>query len=238
MKKVAILIAILAVGAVGVAIWASFNLNDIVKSAIESNGAALTETSVQVESVDLVVEEARATISGLTIANPQGFSDLPALSFDTIRATLDREQFDMDLVVVEELEILNPVISYETGLQGSNLDALLDAANKNSGTQSPTAEPQSKNASGPKFIIRRLKIGKGEITASAMEQEASSDLPTVVLNDVGGPDGVSGSEVGRLVISELTNKAVSAVTRGALEDLLDGNAGGLLDGLFGSSSDE
>jgi len=237
MKKVAILIALLAVGAVGFVIWASFNLNGIVQSAIESNGSALTETPVQVDSVDIVVDEARATISGLTIGNPQGFSDAPALSFDAIRATLDREQISMDLVVVEELEILNPIVSYETGFQGSNLETLSNTANKNVGSPSPNSESQANTDQGPRFIIRRLKIGKGEITASAMGQEASSDLPTIVLQNVGGPDGASGSEIGQVIISELTSKTLSAVTRGALEDLLDGEADGLLDGLFGTRPD-
>lgn len=237
MKKVAIFVALLAVAAVGFTIWASFNLNDIVQSAIESNGSALTETEVKVDGVDIVIDEARATISGLTIGNPSGFKDGAALSFDSIRATLDREQIGMDLVVVEELEILNPVISYETGLRGSNLDALRNTANKNAGIGPSNAEAQKNTDLGPRFIIRKLKIGKGEITAAAVGQEGSSDFPSVVLRNVGGPDGVSGSQVGRIVISELTSKTLSAVTRGALDDILGDDAKGILDGLFGGGSE-
>ena len=232
MKKLAILIAGLAVIAVGFVIWASFNLNDIVKSAIESNGSALTESIVQVEAVNIEAEQARASIMGLTIGNPPGYSDAIALSFDSIDAALNRDQFTMDLVVVEALEIRNPVVFYELGLGGNNMDALLEAVNRNSGSN---ASSRAETDYGPKFIIRKLTIGKGEITAFAAGQEASSDLPAVVLRDIGGAEGVSSSEIGRIIISELTSNTLNAVTRGAIDDLLngvDGDIKGIMDGLL------
>ena len=230
MKKVAILIAVLAVAAVGFAIWASFNLNTIVRSAIESNGSALTETAVRVDSVDIAAEKARATISGVTIGNPAGFTDTVALAFEEISAALDPEQFSMDLVVVEELTIRNPVIFYETGMAGNNLDVLSETVSKNAGSYTANTAAGSDVAVGPRFIIRKLTIGRGEITLSAAGEEASSDFPTVVLRDIGGTDGVSGSEIGSVIITELTSNTVKAVGRGALGDVLDG----VLDDLFGT----
>ncbi len=75
MKKLVIsVVGLLIVVTAGlVFVWS--NLDGIVKDAIQTYGSEATKTQVSVEDVTLKLESGYASIRGLNVGNPSGFSD-------------------------------------------------------------------------------------------------------------------------------------------------------------------
>ena len=142
-----------------------------------------------------------------------------------LSATLDPTRVSTDLVVIKELIIEEPVVVYEVGPKGSNIDFIRQTLNASS---VPGSE---EDPSGPRFIVEQLKIGKGELVFGAGASEVgSSDIPAIKLENIGeGTNGVTGSELGEIVVGELTRETMSVVTKGTIEKVLDS----AIDKIFG-----
>ena len=73
-RGIGIAIGIVAVVVIAAVIYVWSSLDSIVAAAIEKYGSQATQTSVSVSGVKLELTQGRAAISGLTVANPSGFS--------------------------------------------------------------------------------------------------------------------------------------------------------------------
>ncbi len=126
MKKVvlgAILVLLVTIG-FGVYYLLS-NLDSIVKSAIEKYGSEATQTSVQVASVKIVLQDGSGAIRGLTVDNPQGFSAPRAFSLGEIATQIDLKSLSEEVPVIEHITIRAPEVFYELNEKGrNNLDSL------------------------------------------------------------------------------------------------------------------
>ena len=90
MNKIITGFAVLLVAAVaGSGYYLIQNLDGIVKNMIEEVGNEVTNTRVQVREVKVSLSEGKATMSGLTVANPPGFSSEPLFTLDQISVTID-----------------------------------------------------------------------------------------------------------------------------------------------------
>ena len=234
MRRLFIGLIVLIVIFSGIFLWMFSQLNTLVESAIEETGTEITETNVEVDGVAITLTDGQAVIKGLTIANPLGYSENAAFSLSEISAVLDPDKTTRELVIIKELKIMDPVISYELGNLGSNIDTIRNAVNKNVGSGGGSA-----SSFEPRFIIDRLVIGKGQIKLSAVnERDASTDFPEIRLNNIGAKQGgATGAEIGEIIVSELTQNALSIVARGALDKYLDEakeDVKGAIDKLFGN----
>ncbi len=73
-----VLFGIIVVGALG-ALVLSFSIDGMVKSELEDTTAEMMNTSVEVDNVSISLFDGSGTISGITIHNPEGFSERPAV---------------------------------------------------------------------------------------------------------------------------------------------------------------
>jgi hypothetical protein len=192
----------------------------IIEAVIERGGSSLAETDVAVESLDFVVNESEGgiDITGLTIANPQGFSDSVLLSLRGIELVVDIERSSTSVLAIEELRIDNPIITYELGGGSNNMDKLMANIDRNVGGSS--------DGSGvaPRYIIDRLIVTPGKVTIQLGSGElASANLPEINLTDIGANSGgVTGGELGQIVMSQINVGVNAQVTAGALANVLDG----------------
>lgn len=236
MRKLPLILLVVIALVAAAIIWGLASLDSIVKAAIEETGSAMTETSVRVESVSISLADSIASITGLTITNPRGFSqDSPAFTLGKIEAILAPKRTTSDVVVIKKLNILAPFITYEVGAQGSNVDAINKTVKKNS---SGTSRNASKLQAEPRFIIDHLSITGGEIKLlTPSGKVASSDLPNINVKNIGSKSGgVTGSQIGEIIIRELKNKTVSTVAKGVMQEYLDkatDGLGGAVNKLFG-----
>jgi len=211
MKKLLIVVGVLVVliaAAVGVGF---FMIDGIAATAIEDAASDATQTEAALDAADIKVFGGSATLTGLTIDNPEGFGEQPFFSLrqgtakvalgtlldDTVEipsVTLDGMQIRAELVggKLNLLEVLNAVNSTATGGGAATADA-------------------------KGYIIRELKITNttvvGSIKAGPIDEHINLTLGEIVLKDVGSdtPGGVALKQVIGQVLRKVLPEAIEGI---------------------------
>ena len=132
MKKILIGISAIVVVVFLAAVFFLGNIDKIVKGALEGVGSELLGVPVKVASVKIELKSGSGQITGLTIANPTGYSAPNAFQMDMIRLGLNLGSLGKQPIVVDELKVVNPVVQLEVKKDGSsNLKTLQDNIDKN-----------------------------------------------------------------------------------------------------------
>ncbi|WP_341704505.1 hypothetical protein [Ferrovibrio sp.] len=220
MKKIALAIAVVVIAIAGGAYFLASNLDGIVKAAIEKYGSEATQASVTLKGVDIAATEGRAGLRGLVVGNPKGFNTPEAMSLGDISVTLDIASLQSNPIVIKQVLIQQPAITYEFASGGSNLDVLqknlqayaaqFGGGGKSGGGSSPAASPEDK-AGERKIVIEDLVISGGRIGISAAALQGrslSSTLPTIQLKNIGrDKGGASPAEVAQRVLGTISAEA-------------------------------
>jgi len=117
---VSVLLAVLAGGL----FYLFSSLDGIVKKGVERVGSEVAGVKVTVGGVALRLAEGKAVLSGLTVANPSGFSTEPAIRLGEIVIAFDTTSLNRSPFVVKDVTVASPTVALELGAKGSNLAAL------------------------------------------------------------------------------------------------------------------
>lgn len=147
---------------------------------------------------------------------------------------VDPSTVTSDIIVIKQILIAGPQITYELGDGGSNIDVLQANVKKHTGGGSSAKKAEKPAASGdgkegPKLIIENLIIRDGKVAVSAAflkGKKLGSPLPTIHLKDIGKKkNGATPAEIADKVFTEIKNaatKSVKVLDLGKLQDLAKG----------------
>ena len=217
MKKILLGIAVVVLlGIAGGVWWLYSSIDSMVASAIRKYGPEITGVSVKLLSVKIVPADGTASLRGLVIGNPKDFKTDHALSLGEISMKLDIGSLTKDVVLIKEISIIKPDVSYEYGPGGSNLDAIQHNVN-NYVVEKTGGKSESKDkGSGKKFIIENLyvKEGKAEVSAEILKgKKVSVSLTDLHLRDIGKKsNGATAGEVTKQVLGAITQSATKATS--------------------------
>jgi hypothetical protein len=236
-----IVIAFLVLGAAftAVVLWLGGNLDALVKGAVERYGGRMTGTEVRLAGVDLELREGRGTLTGLRVANPEGFSGGDAVTLGEITLDVDTESLAREPIVIEEIRVSGPHLLVELAKDGSvNLRALQESVEDY--VPAAQADGGGGGSPPPRVAVRKLTVEGGRIVADATAvggERSERDLGAFTLTDLGGASGVPADELGREVLRALLRRSVEQGAMDALKqkagDTLKDAAGGLLKDLGG-----
>ncbi len=239
MKK--ILIGLTALGAVaGIAVFFLLsNLDGIVKGALENIGSELLGVPVTVASVEIELKTGSGRISGLTIANPAGFSKENAFQMDVIKLGINLRSLKKQPLIINELSIVQPVVRLEAKADtSSNLQTLLDNIHKNSAkADKKAADEQGDSEATPAGEPRRIAFGKLVISGVTVHADVAGQKPqTVVIPDisrenVGKDKGLTPGKIGELILGDIITKAIEAALMKSLTDKVEETAKGFFNKL-------
>jgi uncharacterized protein involved in outer membrane biogenesis len=229
--------AVAAVALVAVLMYE--RLDSIVRRAIEERGSAITQTAVRVKSVAVSLRDGSATLEGLTIANPEGFSAPNVFELGEISARIDVGSAFSDPLVIREIRIAAARVTCELNAAGtSNVEVIRQAAEGAGRRGEPRAGPASPgdagerapSASGRRLIIDRLTLQDGAVSVDARAvggPEQSESLPGFELTDIGAKQGgVTPAEAGRVIVTALARDVAVAVAATQLERYIGKALGG------------
>ena len=221
MKKLLIGLVVLVVIIVGAAYFLLGNLDNIVKAAIEKYGSEVTQTSVGVGGVRIGLTDGLGSVSNLRISNPKGFSSSHLFQMDNIGVQIDLERFSKDVIVVNQIMLDGPSVTYELGKEGSNVDVI----KKNVDAYTSNGTDGGGDSGGPKLIIENLIIKNGDIQVTSnmvKGKTLSTPLPAIHLRDIGkDTGGATPAEVAKKVIAVLTKQIGAAASNLDLRSLMD-----------------
>ncbi len=253
MKKVFIGLAVIAVVLGALLWWLSANLDGIVKKIIEDVGTEVTQTAVNVSGVEIKPLDGKASLSGLSVANPPGFSSANIFTLDKVSVEIDIKSINSNPIIINEILVRQPQVFYEMNKeQVSNLDILNKnvagySASGSSSQGSKKAAPASEKGEEIKLIIRKLRFEGGQlsaVSALAPDKKIEASLPAFQMNNLGQSTGGATSEqIAKQVIDRLVKQAVDAAAKAGVDQLtdelkekgmkaLDEKVGGALKGLF------
>jgi hypothetical protein len=213
-KKIGIGVLILLV-LIGGGVWYLFSdLDRLVKNAMQTYGTKAVQAPVAVDSVSLSLTTGQGAISGVTVGNPAGYYTRQAFGVGTISVTLDTGSVTgSGPIVIREVDIDRPAVTYEVGGGGSNLTTIQHnvqayAASELGGGGSQSSAPQRK------LIIIDLYVRQGEIgiSATALHGKALNvPLPQIHLTNIGQANGGdTPAQIGAAVIGQICDTAAKA----------------------------
>ena len=225
MKTCIKIVVFLLVVVIVVGLIAVVKLDSLIKTSVETIGPQVTGVAVTLEKVSLSLLKGELKLKGLVVGNPEGFSTPSAMSLGSFEARLNVKSLLSDKIIVEQVLIKAPEITYEGSLKGSNLSKLMEQIG---GDEEPPAEekkpeekpqPKEQAEGGKKVIINDLLIEDARVNLSISGlggHAAPLPLPAIHLQDIGKEkDGASIPEVIGMVFGAVF-KAVTTVVTGSV----------------------
>lgn len=196
---------------IGAFIILNFTIDGIVKSNIEETGTELFQTEVDVGNVNISLFDGSGEIYNLSVANPEDFSDEPAIEMEEIRIKVDLMSLLSDTIHVENIHITNTDLFFEQKGLGINLRKL----NENMDLAADEGEPV--------MIVDHLLVDGATVKVSSTierERTAEATLESFELNGIGRQGSSTMKQSMQQIMEPLLNRAIQeAVSRGLLEQL-------------------
>ena len=221
MKKVILgVIAIIVAVVVALFSYIYVNLDSLVKEAIEKYGSEVAGVKVSLSAVKLDIPNGKASLSGLTVANPGGFNSPTAFKLGEISVALDTAKSSKTLIAIDRILVAGPEVTYELSQNGgSNIQAIENNVNGYSakagggstGNAPAASSPDSKPA--PKLMIDALDITGGKVTlASPIPGVAGTGaMGDIHLTNIGkNGNGATAQQVAQQVLNALSTSAMKA----------------------------
>ena len=203
-------VVVLAVAAV----WLLYSsLDSLVRAAVEKYGSEFTRTEVRLNEAVISATSGEGVLRGLKMGNPRGFKSDSAFRLGEVRVRIDIASLGRDTVIIEEVVIAAPEITYELGPNGSNIDAIRRNVESymGAGRAQGRDAPKGGGAAATKFVIEDLYIlgGKVGVSATALGGKTlSATLPDIHLTGIG-------KDKGGATPAEVLDRVIGAVGQGA-----------------------
>lgn len=199
----------------------NFTIDGIVKSSIEESGTELFQTEVDVGSVNISLFDGSGEIYDLSVANPEDFSDQPAIEMGEIRIKVDLTSLFSDTILVENVHVTRAALFFEQEGFGINLRTL----NQN---MDLSAEPDD-----PVMVIDRLLVENATVTVSSTidrERTAEASIENFEVNGIGRQGSNTMKQSMQQVMEPLIERAIREAMTGGLLDQLENKVKELLGG--------
>jgi len=232
MKKNILIVIAIVVLVVVVGLWQLLaNLDSIVEGVIEDVGSEVLKTDVSVSGVSIDLKGGKAAIAGMTIANPDGYSNATLFQMQDIAVDLDLNSLSEDVLVINAIRIQNPKINFEGDEDGgSNMQTLMENIDSGSSEDSEATEET-------KMIINHFEMSGAKVTAiSKMKPGEPSEinLPSIKMSGIGkAQGGVTANVVAEEITHELVGAVINAAAKAGIQNAIEKKKKGWLDKLKG-----
>lgn len=214
-KKILVAVGIVILVLVAAVLLLVGNLNNIVKGVIEKAGTRATGVAVTVKAVDIKIREGSAAITGLSVANPEGFSAKPMLDFGKLAV-----KADFKTSVINHIKVASPHILFEQKESTSNFQTLQDNMSKKS-EDKPKEEPEQPPAEGEPAVIQidLIEITDAQVTVISDKEDKPRNvtIPSMEFKDLKG----TAEEISKQLMGQLTKQIIKEVAGKAIQGELD-----------------
>ena len=195
------------------------NLDRIVKTGVDTYGPKMTGVTVTVDAVHIGLLTASANIKDLVVGNPQGYQAPQAISIGAISAGIDPTTVFSPKIRIRFIKIEAPEITFEGGLGGNNLAAILNNVNGSEASGGPTVtnavgQPKpAKKYEVDDLLISGAKVN-GTIRLFGGKEISIPDLsvPEIHLTDLGqGTGGITMTDLTRRILQAITTSTIKTV---------------------------
>ena len=198
-------------------LFVQFGLGFAVRNGAKAAGPAAIGTPIMIGSTHFRPLTGIMELGGLVVGAPEGFM-ANVFEMDSFRVVFDPKSILSDTIVVKEIVIVDPIVSYETtGLShniGSILKKLEGAGEKEEQTEERTGDKAGKKVVIEHFVFRGARV---RIASTALGGRGIFiPMPSIELRDIGRKSGGATSlEVLTEVLGSIAKGVLGAVKDGA-----------------------
>jgi uncharacterized protein involved in outer membrane biogenesis len=218
MKKILMFVGVgLIILLVLVSMVVGFFIGPIIKTGVETLGPRITQVPVKVDAVGVSVFTGSASVKGLIVGNPSGYTTPEAIKLGVASVSMDPLSVFSKKILVRSIHVKSPEIIFEGGLGGNNLSKIMDNVNAVAKSGSPAASNGNANQPAPKieiddFLITGAKVHVNLRGVSSKEMVLS--LPDIHLTDLGkDSNGITAPELIRIILSQVTSTTLKTVSK-------------------------
>ncbi len=193
------------------------SLGNIIKTAVITAGPKLAGVPIQLQKVTVNPFSGLVHIKGLVIGNPQGFNTPSAMELGEFKIELAMGSLFTDTIVIKQILIEAPQITFEKSLKSSNLSTLqANLAPKDAAPKTEAAPaPEKKKAAAKKVIIEDFQLNGAKVHVSITAlggKKMTLPLPDIKMKDIGkNSGGANPAEVISEVFNSISKAVVDAV---------------------------
>ncbi|HMO03150.1 MAG TPA: hypothetical protein PKC67_10095 [Kiritimatiellia bacterium] len=195
-----------------------FFAGPVVKNAVNQAGPGIMGVPVTLGDAKVSLLQGRIHLKDLVVGNPEGFKTDNLFAMGALNVEIDMASLFTDTIVVREIAVIRPEVTYEMTLSGSNVGALQEqmAGDAEPATDAPVEEeapaPADEAKAGKRVIIEKFVLNEGQINLSLpamMGTAVPLPLPPIELTDIGKekPEGLTD------VIGDIFSAIFGAVTK-------------------------
>jgi hypothetical protein len=172
-------------------IYVYMNMNSIAARAIERVGTSTLQSGVSVDAVNIDMGNRKIVISGVTIANPEGFSGDRAVYLGQVAVRANA--LSMDRLDLAFIDVRDPSVHLEINDKGTNLGVLQANAASGGGSRadkSPESAPEDASTA-PAVVIDRFALKKPKLFVSVpqLQQKAGPiGMQEITIRGIGSKD--------------------------------------------------
>ncbi len=188
-------------------------LGQIIKTGIETVGPKVAGVPMSVEKVRVNPLTGMVHVKALIIGNPEGFNTESLMELGEFKLDISLGSLFTDTIVIKQILIDAPEITYEKALRSSNFSTLLDHLAPKEPKEKVAKEPKEKKAPGKKVVIEdfQLNNAKVHVTITALGgKKLTLTLSSIQMQDIGKDSG--GADI-KEVISEVFGSISDAVVK-------------------------
>ena len=193
--------------------------NSMIKAGVEAVGPKITGTIVKLDAVDLSPFSGQGRLKGLVVGNPPGFQAERAFKLADAKVKVDLKTALSDKLIIEEILIDGPEITYESGPSGSNLSKIQEnvaAFGKSVGTKEVgESKSQKKDPTQKKVQINHFIVKNGQVNLSASMLKGKAltvRLPDLHLRDIG-------KESGGVMVQQAAAEVLMAINKSVVQSV-------------------
>ncbi|HKK22229.1 MAG TPA: hypothetical protein VJ947_00975 [Pseudohaliea sp.] len=221
LKTALIIIAVLLVVVMLGVAWLLKNLDGFVLDTIEDTGSRLTGTAVTLDGVELDLAAGSATLTGLIVANPPGYSTGHAFALDTVRVDLDPASVTGSVIRLDDVTIAGARLNAEQKGTATNLSTILRNVRAASGEEAPPADPE--DPTDVRLALARFAFTDTKATLVTEQYgDAALRIPDVVRTGIGDPAiGLAPGELASRLLEAVLAEAQAAVGKALADKATD-----------------
>lgn len=192
-----------------------------IKSKVEAQGSEMAQAEIKLGDIDVCITCGRATMKNVFIGNPKGFKAESAFKLGEANVVVDTKSILSDVLVIKEIKILQPEITYEIGLLGSNVGKIQRNIEEYIGYTGTTPEgveggegkEVKKSGKEQKVIIEHLIIEEAKVRLGAYAGDKGDDyditIPQIHLKDIGKEEGgIDKAQAGNEILTAVNKELI------------------------------
>ena len=165
-------------------------------------------------SIRVELTKGDGLLKDFRLGNPKGFSREELLSIGKGTVDLDLKSIASPVVRIQKVDLNDVSILFEGSGKRNNMNALKAQVNERSSRPEKGKPTQEKKIRITSLVLNNVRL---DVRMSGIAKMGNLNLGTIRMDNLGGADGDTASEIAAKISNEISSRATTAVVRNMAE---------------------